>query len=139
MTRPSFYMTLGKRPGSKKTKRSGTSSSVHVHHLYTSRSLGGRTSLRQEVLNASAIHKRQAKDRADLTLRQDAMSTAERDELNAIRTNTTNDSSNFEHDPWEMDADDVLDGTETMDISHAGGEFSSVINTADDLLGTVNR
>ena len=84
-------MTLGKPPGSRKTKRSGSSSSVHVHHLYTSRSLSGRTSLRQEVLNASAIHKRQAKDRVDHALRQDAMSTVERDELEAIRTNTTND------------------------------------------------
>ena len=132
-------MTLGKRPGSKKTKRSGTSSSIHVHHSYTFRSLGGCTSLQQEVLNASAIHKRQAKDRIDHALRQDAMSTAERNELNAIRTNTTNDDSNFENDTWEMDVDAVLDGTEIIDISHAGGEFSSVMNIADDLLGTVNR
>ena len=134
-----LYMTLGKPPGSKKTKRSGTSSSTHVRHLYTSRSLGGRTSLRQEILNASAIHKRQAKDRADHAHRQDAMSTAERDELNAIRTNTTNDDSNLEHNAWEMDVDAVLAGTETIDISNAGGEFSSVMDIADDLLGTVNR
>ena len=87
-----LYMTLANPPGSKKTKRSGTSSSTHVHHLYTSHSLGGRTSLRQEVLNASAIRKRQAKDRTDHGLRQDAMSTVERDELEAIRTNMTNDS-----------------------------------------------
>jgi hypothetical protein len=138
------HMTLCKTPGSKKSKRSGTSSSTHVHHLYTSRSLGGRTSLRQEVLNASAIHKRQAKDRIDYALRRDAMSTAERDELNAICTNTTNDNttndtSDLEHNAWEMDVDAVLAGTETIDISHAGGEFSSVMDIADDLLGTVNR
>jgi hypothetical protein len=139
-------MTLGKRPGSKKTQRSGSSSSVHVHHLYTSRSVNGRTSLRQEVLNTSAIHKRQAKDRADHTLRQDAMSTAERDELNAIRTNTTNDSSsgsldfsNLEHDGWQMDVDAILAGGETIDISHVGGEFASVMDITDDLLGPANR
>ena len=136
-------MTLGKPPGSKKTKRSGTSSSVHVHHLYTSRSLSGRTSLRQEVLNASAIHKRQAKDRTDYILRQNAMSTLERDELEAICTNTTNDSrsdnSNPEHDAWEMDVDAVLAGEETIDISHAGGEFAAVVDIADDLLGPANR
>jgi predicted polyphosphate/ATP-dependent NAD kinase len=104
-----------------------------------SHSLGGRTSLQQEVLNASAIHKRQAKDHADYTLRQDAMSMAERNELNAICTNTTIDNSNIEHDAWEMNIDDVLAGTETIDISYAGGEFSSIIDIADDLLGTVNR
>lgn len=136
-------MTLGKPPGSRKTKRSGSSSSVHVHHLYTSRSLSGRTSLRQEVLNASAIHKRQAKDRVDHALRQDAMSTVERDELEAIRTNTTNDSrsgsSNIEQDAWEMDVDAILAGAETLDISHVGGEFAAVVDIADDLLGSANR
>ena len=136
-------MTLGKPPGSRKTKRSGSSSSVHVHHLYTSRSLSGRTSLRQEVLNASAIHKRQAKDRIDHALRQDAMSTVERDELEAIRTNTTNDSrsgsSNIEQDAWEMDVDAILAGAETLDISHVGGEFAAVVDIADDLLGSANR
>jgi hypothetical protein len=139
-------MTLGKPPGSKKTKRSGTSSSTHVHHLYTSHSLGGRTSLRQEVLNASAIRKRQAKDRTDHALRQDAMSTVERDELEAILTNMTNDSGsgsidnrNLEHDAWEMDVDAVLAGAETIDISHAGGEFAAAVDMADDLLGSANR
>src|SRR5271155_950125 len=135
-------MTLEKLPGSKKTKRSGTSSSIHVHHLYTSRSLSGRTSLRQEVLNACAIHKRQAKDRTDYALCKNAMSTLERDELEAIRTNTTNDSrsdnSNPEHDAWEMDVDAVLSGEETIDISHAGGEFAAAVDITDDLLGPAN-
>lgn len=141
-----FYMVLGKRPGSKKTKRSGSSSSVHVHHSYTARSITGRTTLRQEVLNATAIHKRQAKDRMDHVLRQDAMSTAERDELKAIRSNTTNDSgsgsvdnSNLEHDAWGMDVDAILGGAETLDISHAGGEFATVMEITDDLLGPANR
>jgi hypothetical protein len=67
------------------------------------------------------------------------MSMAERNELNSICTNTTIDNSNIEHDAWEMNIDDVLAGTETIDISHAGGEFSSIIDIADDLLGTVNR
>ena len=137
-------MTLGKTPGSKKTKRSGTSSSVHVHHLYASRSHNGRTTLRQEVLNATAISKKQAKDREDFALRQDAMTTAEKDELNNIHTNTTNDSRSGsirddEHDAWEMDVDSILAGDETMDISHAGGEFPSVVGIADGLLGTANR
>ena len=138
-----LYMTLGKPPGSRKTKRSGSSSSIHVHHLYTSRSLSGRTSLRQEVLNASAIHKRQAKDRVDHALRQDTMSTVERGELEAIRTNTTNDSrsgsNNIDQDAWEMDVDAILAGAETLDISHVGGEFAAIVDIADDLLGSANR
>ena len=132
-------MTLGRPSGSKKTKRSGTSSSVHVHHLYTSRLLSGCTSLRREVLNASAIRKRQAKDRADQALRQKSMSTMEKEELDAIRSDTTNDSSNFKYDAWGMDVDSVLAGAETIDISHAGGEFASLVEISDDLLGTSNR
>jgi hypothetical protein len=132
-------MTLGKPSGSKKTRRSGTSSSVHVHHLYTSRLPSGRSSLRREVLNSSAIHKRQAKDRVDHALRHDAMSTAEREELNSIRENTTNDSSNLEDNAWEMDVDSILAGAETMGISHAGGEFASLVEISDDLLGTANK
>ena len=139
-------MVLGRCPGSKKTKRSGTSSSVHVHHSYSSRSHAGRSILRQEVLNATSIHKRQANDRVDHALCQGAMSTAERDELNAIRNNTTNDSRsgsvddrNLAHDAWAMDVDDILAGAETIGISHAGGEFASVVDIADDLLGSTNR
>ena len=139
-------MTLGRRPGSKRSKRTGTSSSVHVHHLYTSRTLNGCTTVRQEVLNSSAIHKRQAKDREDHALRQEAMTTVERDELDAIRNNVPEnggsgslDNDNLEHNAWEMEVDTILAGQETMDISHAGGEFTSVVEIAEDLLGTANR
>ena len=38
-----------------------------------------------------------------------------------------------------MDVDSILAGGETMDISHAGGEFSSVVGIAEDLLGKANR
>jgi hypothetical protein len=138
-------MVLGRTPGSKKTKRSGTSSSVHVHHLYTSRSSAGLTTLRREVLNATAIRNRQSKDCVDHNLRQDAMSTAEMDELNAIRNNTTGDSiagsvdiNNLEHDTWGMDVESIFTGAETMDISHAGGEFSSIVEITEDLLGSAN-
>jgi len=67
----------------------------------------------------------------------------ERDELEAICTNTTNDSrsgsSNIEHDAWEMDVDAILAGAETLDISHVGGEFAAVVDITDDLLGSANR
>ena len=67
------------------------------------------------------------------------MSTMEKEELDAIRSDTTNDSSNFKYDAWGMDVDSVLAGAETIDISHAGGEFASLVEISDDLLGTSNR
>ena len=71
------------------------------------------------------------------------MSTVERDELEAIHTNTTNRSgsvnSNPEHDAWEMNINAILAGAETIDISHAGGEFAAAVGMADDLLGSANR
>jgi hypothetical protein len=67
------------------------------------------------------------------------MSTVEREELDAIRSNATTDCSNSDHDIWGMDVDSILAGAETMDISHARGEFSSLIEISDDLLGTANR
>ena len=139
-------MVLGNHPGSKKPKRSGTLSSVRVHHLYASRSLTGRSTLRQEALNATAIQKRQVEERVEHKLRQDAMSVAERDTLKAIRNNTANDSGSgsnvnldSELDGWEMDVNAILAGEETLDISYAGGEFGSVMEIADNLLGSANR
>ena len=38
-----------------------------------------------------------------------------------------------------MDVDAVLAGEETIDISHAAGEFAAVVDIADDLLGPANR
>ena len=70
----------------------------------------------------------------------------ERDELNAIRSNTPNDgrsgsldNNNLEHNAWEMEVDSILAVHETIDISHAGVEFSSVVEIAEDLLGPANR
>lgn len=95
---------------------------------------------------ATAIHKKQAKDCEDHALCHDAMTTIERDELNTIRSNTTNDggggsvdNNNLEHDAWEMDVNSIPAGEDTMAISHAGGEFASVVEIADDLLGTANQ
>jgi hypothetical protein len=45
----------------------------------------------------------------------------------------------IEHDAWGMDVDAILACEETLDISHAGGEFSLVMEMADDLLGSANR
>lgn len=138
-------MVLGRTPGSRKTSRTGSLSSSHVHRLYSTHSTTGLSSLRREVLNSVGIHRRQANDRVECDLRLKAMSTAERDELNSIRSNTNNsqsgslDDRNLEHDAWAMDVEDILTGADTMDISHAGGEFASVVDIADGLLGSTNR
>lgn len=143
-------MVLGRNPGSKKTNRAGTLSSSRVHRLYSARSNTGLTSLsyvRREVLNATGINKRQANDRVEHDLRGKAMSTAERDELNTIRGNANAnniqsggvDDRNLEHDAWAMDVEDILAGADTIDISHAGGEFASVLDIADGLLGSTNQ
>ena len=140
-------MVLGRYPGSKKNKRSGTLSSSHVHRLFSARLNTGRPSLQHEILNATGIQRRQANERVEHDLRQKAMSTAERDELNAIRDRTngsqlkrsTVDDRNLEHEAWEMDVEEILTGADTIDISHAGGEFASVVDIADGLLGSTNR
>ena len=72
------------------------------------------------------------------------MSTAEMDELNSIHSNSHNsqsgkvDDRNLEQDAWEMDIDDILTGADTINISHAGGEFTSVVDIDDVLLGSTN-
>jgi hypothetical protein len=79
-------MVLGKPAGVKKSKGSdGSSSSRHVHHRFTSRSIAGRSIAKQESLNAISIKKRQAKERDEHHIRLAAMSTTELDELIAIR------------------------------------------------------
>ena len=73
------------------------------------------------------------------------MLTAEMDELNAICSNSHNSQSgkvnnrNLEHNAWEMDIDDILTGADTINISHARGEFASVVDIADVLLGSTNQ
>ena len=49
------------------------------------------------------------------------------------------DDRNLEYDAWAVDVDDILTGTETIGISHAGGEFALVIDIADGLLGSANH
>ena len=136
-------MVLGKAAGVKKSKGSdGSSSSRHVHHGFTSRTLAGRSIAKQESLNAISIKKRQAKERDQHHIRLAAMTTTELDELIALReglASNGNIDGGVDQDGWEMDIDEVLAGDAVVDISHAGGEFASVVNLAEDMFGSWTR
>ena len=136
-------MVLGKRAGVKKSKTSdGSSSSRHVHHQFTSRSVAGRLTGRRESLNAISIQKRQAKDCDEQQIRLAAMTTTELDELVAIREGLASNGDldgGIDQDGWEMDVDGVLAGDTVVDISHAGGEFASVVGLAEDMFGSWTR
>jgi len=138
-------MVLGKSAGVRKSKGSdGSSSSRHVRHQFTSRSIAGRLVSQRECLNALSIKKRQTKDRDEQHMRLAAMTTTELDELIAIREGlaSNGDLDGMDQDGqdgWEMDIDSVLAGDTVVDISHAGGEFTSVVNLAEDMLGSWTR
>jgi len=42
-------------------------------------------------------------------------------------------------DGWEMDIENVLAGDAVIDISHAGGEFASVVDLTEDMFGLWTR
>ena len=136
-------MVLGKSAGVKKSRVSDSSSSSrHVHHQFTSRSIAGRIISKRECLNATSIKKRQAKDRDEHHIRLAAMTTTELDELIAIREGLAGDGDldgGIDQDGWGMDVDGVLAGDTVVDISHAGGEFASVVTLAEDMFGSWTR
>jgi hypothetical protein len=132
-------MVLGKSAGIKKSRVSdGSSSSRHVHHQFTSRLSSGRIIAKRESLNAISIKKRQAKDRDEQHIRLAAMTTTELDELIAIREGLAN-NGDLDQDSWGMDVDSVLAGDTVVDISHAGDEFASVVDLAEDMFGSWTR
>lgn len=135
-------MVLGKAAGVKKLKGSdGSSSSRHVHHQFTSRSIAGRITAKRESLNATSIKKQQSKDREEHRIRLAAMTTTELDELIAIREGIAGDGDldGIDQDDWAMDIDGVLVGDTVIDISHAGGEFASGVTLAEDMFGSWTR
>jgi hypothetical protein len=128
-------MVLGKPAGKKLKGSDGSSSSRHVHRQFTSRSIAGRITAKQESLNSVSIKKRQAKDRDEHHIRLAAMTTTELDELIAIREGLAS-NDDLDQDGWEMDVDGVLAGDTVLDISHEGGEFASL---AEDMFGSWTR
>jgi hypothetical protein len=134
-------MVLGKSAGVKKSRPSdGSSSSRNVHRQFVTRSISGRAISKHESLNALSIKKRQAMDCDEQNIRLAEMTTTEMDELIAIREGLAGNGDldgGIDEDGWEMDVGGVLAGDTVVDISHAGGEFTSVL--AEDMFGSWTR
>ena len=135
---PKSFMTLGCSKKTRSSKKSGSSSSRHIHHTFTKISFTGRNTTHNEALNPSAILAWQATDRVEYCKRITALSLADIEELQAIH------ACQDEEDNWEDDnlllVDDVLAGNSTLDISHGGGEFvdlAVLTEITDDFLGPV--
>jgi hypothetical protein len=133
-------MVLGKSAGVKKMKGSDSSSSSrHVHHRFTSRTIAGHRIAKQESLNAVSIKKWQAKKHDEHHVHLVAMTTTELDELIAICEGLASNGDmdgGVDQDGWEIDMEEVLAGDAVVDISHAGGEFA---NLAEDMFGSWPR
>jgi hypothetical protein len=136
-------MVLG-RSSKKNTKKgvgrvahdaqAGSSSSRHVHRVYTSISQFGLNTTKREILSPVGLQKRQVQDRQAYTIRMDTLPSAERAELEAICSGDLEEHQDQDIDQSEniISIDDILSGDAFIDISHAGGELTAL---ADDLLG----
>lgn len=115
---------------------SGPSSSDSVGHSFISTNSFGSRTLRQEVLNLSAIQLRQDKDQIDYQHHHDSITIDERTRLADIRADV---DEGFSEMGAEMDIHDILNGDTTADISNAGSEFAELLAIEDGLLGPVSR
>jgi hypothetical protein len=101
------------------SRKSGPSSSHHIHHIFTKTSVTGRKTTHNEALNSTAIQTRQATDQIQYHERITALPLADIEKLQAIC------AGQDEEDNWEDDnlllIDDVLAGSSYLDISHGGG------------------
>jgi hypothetical protein len=117
----------------------GSTSSRLVHHLSSSKTPGGRNIPLKESLNATDIIKRQAHDKAEHDAKLQSLTTAQHRELQAIHLNLpANDENDVSLNAW-IDVDDVLSGTTSLDLSHAGGEFAGMVDLAEDMLVNSKR
>lgn len=128
-------MVLGrytKKGASHNGPKAGSSSSRHVHRVYTSLSPFGLNITKREVLSPIGLQKRQTQERQDYKARMDTMPTAERAELEAICSGNLEEHQENDQSENIISIDDILSGDAYIDISHAGGELTAL---ADDLLG----
>jgi len=116
----------------------GSSSSRSVSHSYVTTNSFGRKSLHQEVLHASAIQLRQVCDQAEYQQQYDSMTPAEHAQLARIHLAEDENTTEYE-DNVNIDINDVLAGNNSVNVSHAGGEFSELLAIEDDLLGSSSR
>lgn len=133
-------MTLGRTGGPKKSRSSGTSSSRHVHRLSVARTASGVVIPRRESLTAINIQRRQRQEREEHQQLHGGTTPAQRREIAAIQSNlAANISEQDADDGWEMDMSEIMTGQTAFDVSHAGGEFTEIVDLADDMLQTSKR
>lgn len=127
-------MVLGRstKKGARKGagSKAGSSSSRHVHRVYSSTTTSGLSTTKREILSQSGLQKRQDQEREGQKTRLDNMSSSERAELDSI-LHQESDQENYQSENI-MSIDDILSGDAYIDISHAGGELTAL---TDDLLG----
>lgn len=98
---------------------------------------------RKESLTAIHIQRRQREERIEHQQSHNGMTPARMREIAAIQSNLAAnipEDNNLE-DGWEpeMDIGDVLNGNTLLDVSHAGGEFTEMVDLAEDMLRTSKR
>ena len=95
---------------------------------------------RRESLTAINIQRRQHQEREEQRQLHNGMTPAQRREIAAIQSNlAANISEEDAHDGWEMDVGEVMTGQTVFDVSHAGGEFTEIVDLAEDMLQTSKR
>lgn len=112
---------------------SGSSSSHHVHHIF-SKTTGSRLSSMKEMLTSSEIHTRNTEDYKEYQERLDSMTTTERSNIEVLYSGGMQEHDDDNGQP-AVDIMDILSGQDSMDISHVGGEFADLLAIGDDLLG----
>ena len=131
-----FNMVLGrytKKGGAAHNgPKAGSSSSQHVHRVYTSISPFGLIVTKREILSPFGLQKRQDQERQAYKTRMDTMPSSERTGLEAICSENLEEQQENDQSENIISIDDILSGDASIDISHAGGELTAL---ADDLLG----
>ena len=110
-------------------------SSQRVHHSYTTVNSTGLRESQCESLNSVAIQIRQGFDHEQQCTRLENMPATEFQELESMRTGQDPFDDDWEPD-HQLDINDILSGGVTADVSHAGGEFTHLLETADDWVDT---
>ena len=93
---------------------------------------------RRESLTAFSIQRRQREERRKHSELHNGMTPMERREIAAIQSNLAANIPDEDTDHW-MDIGDVLTGETVLDVSHAGGEFTEIVDLAEDMLQTSKR
>lgn len=105
-----------------------------------SQSQSGMALIHWESLTALRIQQRQHHNRQKHQQSNNGTTAAQRREIAAIQSNlAANILDEGSNDGWEMDIKDVLWGNTVLDVSHAGGKFTNMVDLTEDMLSTSKR